>query len=66
MAAAGLSLLPYLLDYCQAVYLGFAIVTIGLATWSLCLPPVKAIRPVYAGVFLITVGSLADLLVFGP
>lgn len=64
--AALLSILPYLLGYCRGIYLGFSIVTIGLAAWSLGLVPEKAIRPVYAGVFLITVGSLTDLLVFGP
>ena len=66
LAAALLSILPYILGYCRVLYLGFSIVTIGLAGWSLWLPPEKAIRPVYADVFLITVGSLADLLVFGP
>lgn len=65
MAAAGLSLLPTVLGYCKVIYLACSIVTIALAGLSLKLPPEKAIRPVYAGVFIITLGSLADLLVFG-
>jgi len=66
MAAALLSILPYFLGYCKAIYLGSSVLTIVLAFVSLKRPPVKAIPFVYAGVFIITVGSLADLLVFGP
>ena len=66
MAAALLSMLPYVLGYCKLIYLASSIVTIALAVWSLKLSAAKAIPLVYAGVVLITVGSLADLLVFGP
>ena len=65
MTAGLLSMLPYLLGYCKLIYLTSSIVTIALAVWSLKLPAAKAIPLVYAGVVLITVGSLADLLVFG-
>ena len=66
LAAVVLSLLPYVLGYCREIYLGSSIVTIALAGLSLKLPPEKAIRPLYAGVFIISAGSLADLLVYGP
>lgn len=65
ITAALLSILPYVLGFCQEIYLGSSILTIALAVLSLRQPPMKAIPPVYAGVFIITVGSLADLLVFG-
>jgi len=66
MTAAVLTILPYLLDYCKSIYLACSILSILLAVVSLKLDPEKAIRLVYIEVFLITVGSLADLLVFGP
>ncbi len=65
-AASLLTLLPYLLGYCKAVYLVSAIAAIGLIAVSLRLTPDKAIRPIYASVFIITAGSLADLWVYGP
>jgi geranylgeranylglycerol-phosphate geranylgeranyltransferase len=65
-AASLLTLLPYLLGYCGYIYLISSLLAIVLASLSLMHKPVKAIRFVYAEVFLITFGSLLDLLVYGP
>ena len=59
-------MLPYLLGYCKTVYLVSSLAAIGLAAVSLRKPPVKVLPCIYASVFLITAGSLADLWVFGP
>ena len=66
LAASLLTLLPYALGYCKAVYLAAAVLAIGLVALSLCLRPARAIPPVYASVAAITAGSLADLWVYGP
>ena len=65
-AASLLTLLPYALGYCREVYLVSALTAIGLAAATLRLPPVRAIPCIYASVFVITAGSLADLWVYGP
>ncbi|MDY0167461.1 MAG: UbiA family prenyltransferase [Thermoguttaceae bacterium] len=66
LAASLLTLLPYALGYCNAVYLAAAILAIGLVALSLCLRPMRSIPPVYASVVAITAGSLADLWACGP
>jgi geranylgeranylglycerol-phosphate geranylgeranyltransferase len=66
LIASLLTLLPYFLGYCKLVYLVSSIVAIGLAGLSWKQPPEKAIRFIYAEVFIITTGSLVDLLVYGP
>jgi geranylgeranylglycerol-phosphate geranylgeranyltransferase len=65
-SASLLTILPVLLGYCQWIYLATSITAIILASLSLKRPPQKAIRFIYAEVFLITAGSLVDLLVFAP
>lgn len=66
VSASMLTLLPYLLGYCRLVYLIAAILAIALAGLSCRQSIPNAIRLVYTEVFIITVGSLADLLVYGP
>ena len=63
--ASLLTLLPYALGYCKSIYLVSSLVAIVLAGLSCRQPHEKAIRFIYAEVFLITVGSLVDLLVYG-
>jgi geranylgeranylglycerol-phosphate geranylgeranyltransferase len=66
IAASLLTLLPYMLGYCKSIYLASAIAAIILAVASTFNKPAVAIRYIYAEVFLITAGSMADLLVYGP
>lgn len=66
VAASFLTPLPFLLGYCGHIYLISSLLAITLAMLSLMHKPCIAIRFVYAEVFLITVGSLLDLLVYGP
>lgn len=63
--ASTITILPFLLGYCKQIYLACSIIAILLALLSLRFPPGKAIRFIYAEVFLITAGSLVDLMVFG-
>jgi geranylgeranylglycerol-phosphate geranylgeranyltransferase len=65
VAAGVLTILPFLLGYCKFIYLACSIVAIVLSLFSLKYPPGKAIRFIYAEVFLITAGSMVDLLVYG-
>lgn len=64
-SASLLTLLPWLLGYCKWIYLASSISAIALAAVSVIMPAKKAIPLIYAEVFLITAGSLADLLIFG-
>lgn len=64
--AGFVSVLPYALGYCKEVYLATAVVAIILALISTKHPPFKAIRFLYFEVFLVTTGSLADLIIYGP
>ena len=64
--ASLLTILPFALGYCRWIYLASSIIAITLASLSLKYPPQKAIPFIYAEVFLITAGSLVDLLVFAP
>lgn len=60
------TLLPFIFGYCKQIYLIASIVAIILAIASIFHKPAVAIRYIYAEIFLITAGSMADLLVFGP
>jgi hypothetical protein len=66
LAAALLTVLPYLLGSCGLVYLVSSAISIVLVVCSLQKPPAGAIPFIYAEVALITAGSMADLLVYGP
>ncbi|MBN1846154.1 MAG: UbiA family prenyltransferase, partial [Sedimentisphaerales bacterium] len=66
VAGSIVTLLPYFLGYCRQVYLAASIGAVILALGSTRRRPAAAIRYIYAEIFLITAGSLADLLVFGP
>lgn len=59
-------LLPFMLGYCKQIYLVASIAAIILTIASTFHKPAVAIRYVYVEIFLITAGSMADLLVFGP
>ena len=56
---------PFVFGYCRWVYLSASIAAIVLAVLSTFNRPGAAIRYVYAEVFLVTAGSMADLLVYG-
>jgi 4-hydroxybenzoate polyprenyltransferase len=60
------TLLPFMLGYCNQIYLVTSIAAIILAIASTFHKPAVAIRYIYAEIFLITAGSMADLLAFGP
>lgn len=66
VTASLLTPVPYLLGYCGRIYLASSLLAIVLAGLSLMHKPATAIYFVYAEVFLIAAGSLADLLVYGP
>lgn len=66
VSASLVALLPYLLGYCKEIYLGVSVVAVVLAVESAFCRPSRAIPLIYAEVFLITAGSLVDLLVYGP
>ncbi len=65
VGGALITMLPFVLGYCKQVYLVASAGAIILAGISVFHKPTWAIRCIYAEVFLITAGSLADLLVFG-
>jgi geranylgeranylglycerol-phosphate geranylgeranyltransferase len=66
IAGSLVTLLPFFLGYCKFVYLAASIGAIILAVFSTFNKPVVALRYIYIEIFLITSGSMADLLVFGP
>jgi len=66
VAGSLVTLLPFMFGYCKQIYLVASIVAIILAIASTFHKPTVAIRYIYAEIFLITAGSMADLLVFGP
>lgn len=66
VAGSLVTLLPFMLGYCKQIYLVASIAAIILAIISTFHKPAVAIRYIYAEIFLITAGSMADLLVFGP
>ena len=61
-----ITLLPFVLGYCKYIYLVASIVAIALAIASIFNKPTVAIRYVYTEIFIITAGSMVDMLVFGP
>lgn len=66
VAASLITTLPFILGYCKHIYLLASVMAIVLAIISTFNKPAIAIRYIYAEVFLITLGSLADLLLLGP
>ena len=66
VAGSLVTLLPFMLGYCKQIYLIASIAAIILAIASTFQRSAVAIRYVYAEIFLITAGAMADLLVFGP
>lgn len=66
IAGSLVTLLPFFLGYCKHVYLAASIGAIILAIFSTFKTPAIAIRYIYIEIFLITAGSMTDLLVFGP
>ncbi len=66
LAGSAVIPLPFILGYCGQIYLIASIGAVILAVCAAFNKPAFAIRYVYAEVFLVTAGSLADLLVFGP
>ncbi len=66
VAGSLVTLLPFMLGYCKQIYLVTSIAAIILAIASTFHKPSVAIRYIYAEIFLITAGSMADLLAFGP
>ena len=66
VAGSLVTLAPFIFGYCKQFYLVASIGAIILAIISTFKKPAVAIRYVYAEIFLVTFGSMADLLVFGP
>ena len=66
VTASLVSILPFVLGYCRYIYLAVSIAAIILAVLSTRKQPSVAIRYIYMEVFLITAGSAADLMVYGP
>ncbi len=66
VAAGAVSPLPALLGYCGGIYLATSVVAAGLMIASVFCGPRLAIAFIYVQVFVVTVGSLVDLLVLGP
>lgn len=66
LTAVLLAVLPYVLGYCGFIYLASALLSIVLVVFALRKPPAGAIPFIYTEVFLITAGSMADLMVYGP
>ncbi len=65
-AGSLITLIPYILGFCKEIYLATAISAVILAGVAIFKKPVKAIPLIYIEVFLITAGSMADLIVYGP
>ena len=64
--ASLISIIPFVLGFCRHIYLGASVIAIVLAVLSTRKQPSIAIRYIYVEVFLITVGSAVDLMVYGP
>ncbi len=65
--AAGLAaFVPYIIGSCKFVYLIAAAISFILTVIAVFKKPQKAIQYIYCSVFLITAGSMADLIIFGP
>ena len=57
---------PFILGYCKGIYFVASIAAVILAIISTFKKPTVAIHYIYAEIFLVTAGSMVDLLVFGP
>lgn len=66
ISASLITLLPFILKYGQTIYLIASIIAITLAVTSIFFKPKDAIKFLYLEIFIITAGSMLDLLVFGP
>ncbi|MFI4911713.1 MAG: UbiA family prenyltransferase [Sedimentisphaeraceae bacterium JB056] len=66
LTAGLLTLLPFILGYCDLIYLAASAAAIILAVLSTFRKPEIAIRFIYAEIFIITAGSMADMMVYGP
>ena len=66
IAAAIIIFLPFILGYCGYIYFIAAIIAFVLAVFASMNKPTAAIRYIYLEVFIIALGSMMDLLVFGP
>jgi len=66
LAASTLTLLPFMLGYCNYIYLCSAAAAVILAFLSIRKPPAIAIRYIYAEIILIALGSILDLFLLGP
>jgi len=66
VAGSLVALLPFMAGYCKQIYLVASIAGIILVIASTFQRSAVAIRYVYAEIFLITAGAMADLLAFGP
>jgi 4-hydroxybenzoate polyprenyltransferase len=64
--ASLVSIIPFVLGSCKQIYLVSSVIAIVLAVLSTRKKPSIAIRYIYLEVFLITVGSAVDLMVYGP
>ena len=64
--AGVIGILPFVFGYCKHIYLVASVIAILLAILSTRKEPSIAIRYIYMEVFLITVGSAVDLMVYGP
>lgn len=62
-AASLLTILPFVLGCCGAVYLTSAIIAITLAFCSIFFRPIRAIMFIYAEIMAIVAGSFADLFI---
>lgn len=60
------SIVPFVLGYCKVVYMATSAIAITLMVASTRKTPPVAIRFIYTQIFLVTIGSFVDLLVFGP
>ena len=64
--ASMLTILPWLFGYCKTIYLITSLSAIALAAAACTQKHDNAIKFIYAEVVIITLGSLADLMVYGP
>jgi len=65
LMTGGMSVLPAAIG-CGRIYLATALAALALMAASTLNPPGRAIPLIYVQVFLVTAGSLVDLLVLGP
>ncbi len=61
-----ISPLPFILGYCKLIYLISSLFAVLLAAISIFNKPTIAIRCIYMEIFLVTAGSMVDMLVYGP